>query len=129
MHCNATVLVARSALFEGKFHSHSSDWSFHCKTQRAEINTLVALKVALYSELFDVSTKWLNSLVFFFPEMGMRFKQPTFSNLPLCLLIHGGFSTNCTSTTGVSEKKKVWSKTVKTFNFSMMDKSTMIFGF
>ena len=37
--------------------------------------------------------------------MGVRFKQPKSSNLPLSLLIQGGFSTNCTSTTGVSEKK------------------------
>ena len=38
--------------------------------------------------------------------MGVRFKLPTSIYLPLSLLIQGGFSTNCTSTTGVSEKKK-----------------------
>ena len=62
--------------------------------------------------------------------MGVRFKQPASSILPLPLLIQGGFSTNCTSTTGVSEKKKcVEEKTIKTFNLSMMEKSTVIFGF
>ena len=53
--------------------------------------------------------------------MGMRFKQSKSSNLPLSRLIQGGFSTNCTSTTGVSEKKMWGGKTIKTFNLSMMD--------
>ena len=75
-----------------------------------------------YFELFYVSTKQLNSFGFiFFPEMGMRFKQPKSSNLPLSRLIQGGFSTNCTSTTGVSEKKMWGGKTIKTFNLSMTD--------
>ena len=48
--------------------------------------------------------------------MGVRFKQPASSNLPLSLLIQGGFSTNCTSTTGVSEKKG-WRENDKNFSF------------
>ena len=62
--------------------------------------------------------------------MGMTFKQPTSGNLPLFLLIQGGLSTNCTSITGVSKKKDMCGgKAIKTFNLSIMDKSTMMFGF
>ena len=62
--------------------------------------------------------------------MGVRFKLPTSINLPLSLLIQGGFSTNCTSTTGVSKKKKnVWRKNDDNFNLSITDKSTIIHGF
>ena len=70
-------------------------------------------------------------LCFFFSEMGMTFKQPTSGNLPLSLLIQGGLSINCTSITGVSEKKKdmCGGKAIRTFNLSIMDKSTMMFGF